>query len=153
MVRERGIFRYWGQSSRAAWPERARGFASTNGPVFGRSRSLAYRARSGVMAWPQGTMELPCTNQPLGQAYGSAFRWTAHDETNQNCWLGDNIRCNIPGNKARVEYLLSRFWHWGLVRNIWSGQGTTLPKSILILLHLFATLFLLGPWPHVLAHV
>ena len=38
--------------------------------------------------------------------------------------------------RARVEHLFGRLWHWGVVPNIWSGNGTTLHKSIHILLHL-----------------
>ena len=38
--------------------------------------------------------------------------------------------------KAMVEHFLGRLWHWGSVRNVWSSNGTTLHKSICILLPL-----------------
>ena len=95
---------YRRRSGLAAWPGRAPGFAWTNRPMFGRPRSLAYRGQSGPTAWPQGAMEFAYMNRPLGPAYGSPFRWTAQ-ETYQYCWLGHNIRCNIPGNFQYPAFL------------------------------------------------
>ena len=46
------------------------------------------------------------------------------------------ICMDIKGLFGPYEYLFDRFWHWGLVRNIWRGNGTTLHKYICILLHL-----------------
>ena len=64
---------------------------------------------------------------------------------------------DVHGNsRARVEDLFGHFWHWGLVRNIWRGNGTTLHKSIRILVHLTHVCIRrqvryppYGPWPHV----
>ena len=58
--------------------------------------------------------------------------------------------------RARVEHLFGPLWHWVMVRNIWRGNGTTLHKSIHLLLRLTQSCIRrqvcyppYGPWPHV----
>ena len=61
--------------------------------------------------------------------------------------------------RARIEQLFARFWHWGLVKNIWRGGPNELHQSVRILLQF--TQFCISrhvrhppyrPWAHVPPH-